>query len=85
MVIDRFAVFLVSIFLLVLFNNMFTKEIFLGVEFLSDKFFIKMFCIEYREYKAIILLGPEIGMLRWSFTDQQVSYLCRFPENVNQL
>ena len=23
-------------------------------------------------------------MLRWSFTDQQLSYLCRFPENVNQ-
>ena len=85
MVIDRFAVFLVSIFLLVLFNNMFTKEIFWGVEFLSDKFFIKMFCIEYCEYKAIILLGPKIGMLRWSFTDQQVSYLCRFPENVKQL
>ena len=25
-----------------------------------------------------------VYMLRWSFTDQQVSYECRFPENVNQ-
>ena len=49
------------------------------------------FCIQFHELVelALILKWPyvwdlKVGMLRWSFTDQQVSYLCRFPENVNQ-
>ena len=57
---------------------------------MNDTFFIKRFCIEFNEQivLALILKWPyfwvqKVGKLRWSFTDQQVLYLCRFPENVN--
>ena len=58
---------------------------------MSNTFFIKRFCIEFHEeiVLALILKRPyfwvrKVGMLRWSFTDQEVSHLRRFPENVNQ-
>ena len=57
---------------------------------MNDTFFIKRFCIEFNEQivLALILKWPyfwvqKVGKLRWSFTDQQVFYLCKFPENVN--
>ena len=65
--------------------------IFFGVEFLSDKSFIMRFCTKFHEHivLALILKQPyfwfqKVAMLRWSFTDKQVSHLCRFAENVNQ-
>ena len=64
--------------------------IFFGVEFLSDKSFIMRFCTKFHAYivLALILKQPyfwvqKVVMLRWSFTDKQVLYLCRFAENVN--
>ena len=54
-------------------------------------FFIEIICSEFCEYIVIALIQKlpyfwvrKVGMLRWSFTDQQVLYLRRFPENVNQ-
>ena len=45
---------------------------------MNDTFFIKRFCIEFNEQIVLALI------LKWpSFTDQQVFYLCKFPENVN--
>ena len=79
MVINRFAVFIASIFLLVLFNKIFSKEIFntFWSHVLSNKFFIKRFCLDFHEcivYLALTLKRPyvlvqKVGMLRWSFTD----------------
>ena len=60
------------------------------VEFLSDNFFTERSCGEFHEYivLALVLKQPyfwvqEVGMLRRSLRDQQVLYLCRFPENIN--
>ena len=65
--------------------------LFFEVEILSDKFFIMRISIEFHEYilVALILKLPyfwvrKVGMLRWSFKDQQVSYVCRFTDNVNR-
>ena len=65
--------------------------LFFEVEILSDKFFIMRISIEFYEYivVALILKLPyfwvrKVGMLRWSFKDQQVSYVCRFTDNVNR-
>ena len=65
--------------------------LFFEVEILSDTFFIMRISIEFHEYilVALILKLPyfwvrKVGMLRWSFKDQEVSYVCRFTDNVNR-
>ena len=62
-----------------------------GVEFLSNKFIFSISCVLFQERiaLALILNRPyywlrKVGILRWLVTDQQVSYLCKFPEKVNQ-
>ena len=47
--------------------------------------------LQFHEYVtlALTLRQPyfcfrKVGILRWSFTGQQVSFLCRFLANVNQ-
>ena len=82
-----------SKFLLVLSMKCLIRKylLFFEVEILSDKFFIMRISIEFHEYilVALILKLPyfwvrKVGMLRWSFKDQQVSYVCRFADNVNR-
>ena len=61
-----------------------------GVEFLSNKFSFSIPCVSLHERIALVLdemtifLVRKVVILRWLVTDQQVSYLCKFVENVNQ-
>ena len=63
-----------------------------GVELLSEKIAFKISCVKKFQERialAFILKWPyiwvqKVGILRWLVADQQVSYLCKFLENVNQ-
>ena len=65
------------------------NKIFFQVEFLKDKILIKRICVGFHEYILLFLIlkrlyfkARKAGILRWSLTEQQVSYLCIFPGNV---
>ena len=58
---------------------------------MSEKIAFKISCVKFQERIALafILKWPyfwvrKVGILRWLVADQQVSYLCKFLENVNQ-
>ena len=85
MVINRFAVFLVN------YDQLYSYKLFLEVEFLVINLLLSHFFIKFQEYivltfklKRPYFWAQKVGMLRWSFIEQQISYLCGFLGNVNQ-